>query len=479
MSYRVIGKTAGAVTLIESVCMASALMVAVIYGEDISPFLYSIAIMLAFGLPLYLLNRNVHGQHSAKGGFIAVGIIWFVLSAFGALPFFFDGRFGGYINCFFESVSGFTTTGSTILADIEILPRGILWWRSFTHFIGGMGILVLANAILPKAKDKSHYLLRAEVPGPMSDKYVPRLSASSQISYCIYVAITLIQVICLLFTGIELYDAFVISFSTAGTGGFAVKNASIAGYNNIAVEYICSIFMLVFSVNFTVYFLIITKKIKQALKSEELHWFLAIVGGSVFLVTASVLGRFGFADAFRYSLFAVSSTISTTGFVTIDYNIWPMFAKIIILLIMFCGACAGSTGGGIKVSRIAIVFKTIKREILSFIHPRAVSAIRFDGKILAEKTVSGIMRFFALYLIIIFAATLLVSIDNFDFEATFSAVLTCISNVGPGFGIVGPVGNFSAFSGFSKIILSVCMLIGRLEIYPILILFAPSAWKRD
>ena len=478
MNYRIAGKTAGAIMLLEAVCMSSAMVVSLIYRENVSPFLYSILVLLALGLPLYYMNKSYSGRFSPKDGIMTVGLMWLILSAFGALPFLFYGKFGNYVNCFFETVSGFTTTGASILTEIESHPRGILWWRSFTHFIGGMGVLVLANAIFPSSKDRSNNLLKAEMPGPMSDKLVPKLSVTSKILYGIYVGLTALEVISLLISGLGLYDSLTIAFATAGTGGFSVMNTSIAAYNNHAAEYIIAIFMLVFSVNFTVYFLILTGRIRQALKNEELRFFMIFTFSAVLIMTFNVIGRYGFSDAFRNSFFTVSSIVSTTGFVTADYELWPSLSKAIVVILMICGACAGSTGGGLKASRVVIAFKAFRQEIVNFIHPRAVNVIRFDGKAVPEKTTSGIMRFIASYFIITFSAVLLISVDNFDFTTSFTAVISCMSNIGPGLGVVGPTGNFAAFSDFSKVVLSMCMLIGRLEIYPIMILFAPSAWKR-
>ncbi len=479
MNYRILGKTAGAILLLEAACMGLASVVSLIYRENPSPFLYSILIMLIFGLPLYFVNNNKAGRYSPKDGIITVGLLWFILSAFGALPFFFHGTFGNYVNCFFEAVSGFTTTGASILTEIETNPKGILWWRSFTHFIGGMGVLVLANAIFPSSKDRAQNLLNAEIPGPMSDKLVPKLSASSKILYGIYVGIALLEVIFLMFSGLSLYDAMTISLATAGTGGFSVKNASIAAYGNYTAEYIIGVFMILFSLNFTVYFMLITGKIKKVLKNEELRFFLFSTSTAIVLITANLIKTFHFSDSFRYAFFTVASIVSTTGFVTVDHNLWPYFAKVIIVILMICGACAGSTGGGLKASRVLISLKAFKQELVRFIHPRAVNVIRFDGKVLPDRTVSGIARFISAYFIITFSAVLLISLDDFDFTSSLTAVISCMSNIGPGLGIVGPTGNFAVFSNFSKIVLSICMLIGRLEIYPILILFMPSAWKRN
>ena len=460
MNYRILGKTAGAILLLESACMGLAAVVSLIYRENPSPFLFSILIMLIIGLPLYFANYKKAGRYSPKDGIITVGLLWFILSAFGALPFFFHGTFGNYVNCFFETVSGFTTTGASILTEIEANPKGILWWRSFTHFIGGMGVLVLANAIFPSSKDRAQNLLNAEIPGPMSDKLVPKLSASSKILYGIYVGITLLEVVCLMISGLGLYDALTISLATAGTGGFSVKNASIAAYGNNAAEYIIGIFMILFSLNFTVYFMLLTGKIKKVLKNEECRFFLFCTFAAVFMITTNIIKTFSLADSFRYAFFTVASIVSTTGFVTVDHNLWPYFAKVIIVILMICGACAGSTGGGLKASRVLISLKAFKQEIVRFIHPRAVNVIRIDGKALPDRTVSGIARFVSAYFIITFSAVLLISLDDFDFTSSLTAVISCMSNIGPGLGIVGPTGNFALFSDFSKIVLSVCMLIG-------------------
>jgi trk system potassium uptake protein TrkH len=478
MKNRIILRKIGAVMLIEGCCMIPMLLVSLLYGESIFPFLISIAVLALLGLLLFRFG-NGQSQFSPKEAFLTVAVTWLTLSIFGALPFYLCGQFGGVINCIFESVSGFTTTGASILTDIESLPKGILLWRSFTHFIGGMGILVLASAILPSGKDRSHYLMRAEMPGPTSDKLVPKLSQSSKILYGIYIVMTLLEVIALIIAGVNVYESFNIAFSTAGTGGFAVTNASIAAYDSTTIDVIVSVFMLLFSINFTIYFFLLTGKIRQILKSDELKFFLSVVAISVLLLAWNTTDFYGnFGQALRYTFFAVSSTISTTGFVTANYDLWPELSKTLIVLLMVIGACAGSTGGGVKCSRVLIIIKSFGREIKQIIHPRAVNTLRLDGKPLAEQTISSVLRFFGAYCAIALCATLLISVDNFDFTTNFTGVISCMGNVGPGLASVGPICNFDIFSGFSKIVLSLCMLIGRLEIFPILILFFPSTWRR-
>ncbi len=479
MNFRIIAKTIGTIMLVCAASLLLPLMTAAIYRENVFPFVYTIAILFAAGFPLSRVKRgSLH--FFTRDGFATVALAWLVLSLFGALPFYFSGGFKSYIDCVFEAVSGFTTTGATILTDIESLPRGILLWRSFTHFLGGMGILVLATALMHGSDDRAHHLMRAEVPGPTKDKLVPRLSQSSKILYGIYIALTILQVICLIIAGLSLFDSVNIAFATAGTGGFAVLNTSIAGYNNVAAEMITAVFMLVFATNFTVYFLIISGRWKLAIKNEEWRVFLMIVSIAVLLIMINLFKSYGnLWQCFRFTFFTVSSIISTTGFATVDHDLWPEFSKTIILFLMLFGACAGSTGGGLKTSRVIMVFKSLVCEIKQIIHPRSVTAVRLNGNAVESTTLTSVLRFFCSYFIIIFVVTLLISIDNVDFTTRFTAVISCMGNIGPGLGLVGPSGNFSFFSDFSKILLSLTMLIGRLEIFPILVLFAPSTWKRN
>ncbi len=458
--------------MVLSVTMLLPLLVCLLYRENPVPFLLAIAITGGAGLLLSLIRSNDH--FFPREGFFAVALIWLLVGACGALPFHFCGYFDSYIDCFFESVSGFTTTGSSILTAVEPLPRGILFWRSFMHWLGGMGVLVLTIALMPSLGGRTLHLMKAESPGPIVSKLVPKSSQSSKILYGIYCAMTLVQIFLLRLTGMPWYDSIVNTFATAGTGGFAVKNISIAAYGNPAAEIVLTVFMLLFSVNFSVYFLILCGKIRQALRSDELRFFLGVVAASTVLIAVNIHGMF-----VRHAAFQVASIISTTGFASTDFNLWPEFSKTILVLLMFIGACAGSTGGAIKCSRVLLLLRAIRREIRQIIHPRSVNVVKLDGRVVDEKDLRSTMIFFAAYMFITLAAILLVSVDNFSFGTTFTAVVTCIGNVGPGLEMVGPMGNFSAFSGFSKIVLSLCMILGRLEIIPVLVLFSGTAWKKS
>lgn len=453
--------------------------VALYYGEDPSPYLKTIGIMVVLGL-LSVFGLRGQRKFFAREGFFSVGLIWVLSGVFGALPFWFSGQFGSYVDCFFETISGFTTTGSTILTAIEGLPLGLLFWRSFTHWLGGMGVLILTTALLPFLGINSTHLIRAESPGPVKSKLVPRASQSSKILYAIYLGLTAIQVLCLRIAGMPLYDSLIHAFGTAGTGGFSNRNLSVGAYGNPTFEIIITIFMILFSLNFALYFLVLTGKIKQALKSDELRFFLAVTAIATAIISINIAASMPtYADAVRTAAFQVASVISTTGFATADFNRWPELSRMLLVILMFIGACAGSTGGGMKCSRILVILRTIKAQVRSIIHPRAVSVVKLDGAPLSDSTVRTIYTYFATYIFITFVSALVVGLDNFSFGTTLTAVITCISNVGPGLEAVGPMGNFAAFSPLSKIILSFDMIIGRLEIFPILVLFSRSAWKRS
>ena len=478
MNYRLVCKLTGKVLLVEAISMLLPFIVCLIYREDPTPFLITIPLLALVGLALSRFKSNDH--FFPREGFFAVGLIWLLLGAFGALPFYFSGAFPSYIDCFFEAISGFTTTGASILTEVESLPKGILFWRSFIHWMGGMGVLILAIALLPSLGGRTLHLMKAESPGPVVSKLVPKTSQSSKILYRIYCGMTLLEIVCLLLTGMPLYDSIVNSFATAGTGGFAVKNISIAAYGNPAAEIVITVFMLLFSVNFSLYFLLLCGKVKQALSSDELRFFLGGVFVSIVLISINIWGMYPTGgEAIRHAAFQVGTIISTTGFSSTDFNLWPEFSKVLLVLLMFIGACAGSTGGGIKCSRVLLLFRAIRREIRQIIHPRAVNVVKLDGRVVDEDTLHSVYIFFAAYFFITLGAVLLVSIDNFSFGSTFTAVVACISNIGPGLEMVGPMGNYSAFSAFSKFILSMCMIIGRLEVLPILVLFSASAWKRS
>ena len=477
MNIRLVLRVTGRVMQLESTVMLVPLAVALLYRESPAPFLYSILIILISGTLLSHLPARRH--FFAREGFVAVGLIWILTGVLGGLPFYFSGYFNSFVDCVFESCSGFTTTGSTILTDIESLPKGILFWRSFTHWLGGMGVLVLATAVLPSLGIRSSYLTRAETPGPVFSKLVPKQSQTSKILYGIYCVLTLVEVVCLKLAGLPLYDAFIHAFGSAGTGGFSNRNLSVGAYANPTAEVIIAVFLVLFSINFALYFLLLSRRFREVLASDELRFFLLIVAGSTLLIFFNIYPIYqNVGDSLRNAFFQVTSIISTTGFGTVDYVYWPTFSQMILILLMFCGACAGSTGGGIKCSRMLLLFRSIRREVHRIIHPNAVETIRLDGQVLDEDTLGTALSFSGFYVTIVLVAALIISLDNMSFGVSLSAALTCTSNVGPGLEAIGPMGNFSAFSPLSKIVMSLCMIIGRLEIYPILAMFSLHAWRR-
>lgn len=478
MNYRMVGYLLGVILLIEAVLMLFPTIIGLYFGENIVPFLITIGIIFAISLPVAILKPK-NTQIYTREGFVTVAAGWVLMSVFGALPFFLGGSIPNYTDAFFETVSGFTTTGATILTQIETLPRGILFWRSFTHWIGGMGVLVFMLALLPSAGGQTMYLMRAEVPGPTKGKLVPKMKHSALILYGIYVVLTLIEMIALLFCGLSLYDAAVNSFATAGTGGFSVLNDSIAGYNNPAVEWVIAIFMFIFGINFNLYFFVLIGKIKDVLKSEELRAYFVLCAMSVIAVAINTAHLFdNIADCFRTSFFQVTTIMSTTGFTTADFNLWPELSKTILVILMIIGACAGSTAGGMKVSRILILVKNIIKEIKHMLRPKSVNVIRLDGEVVPDEIARSANSYLAIYIATIIITVLAISVDDLSFESNLTATLACINNIGPGLDAVGPCGNFSGYSMFSKIILSLNMLLGRLEIMPIMILFSPITWKK-
>ena len=485
MNFKLVFRVSGKVLLVEAACMLLPLAVALLYGDDPRPLLLSAVVTAAVGGLLSLLRAKT--DFFAREGFFTAGLIWVLIGVFGALPFRIfgllypeTGAFPTYIDALFESLSGFTTTGASILTAIEGLPYGLLFWRSFTHWLGGMGVLILTIALLPSLGARTLHLMKAESPGPIVSKLVPKSSESSKILYGIYFALTVLEVIALKLTGMPLYDCVVNSFATAGTGGFAILNLSIGGYHSPAVEIIIGVFMLLFSVNFALYFLILQGKWKQALDSDELRFFGAVVSLSVVLITFNIAGQYGSPlTALRHAFFQVASIISTTGFATADYVLWPQTSQYILILLMFCGACAGSTGGGVKCSRMLILLRTIRREIHQIAHPRSVEVVRLEGKVVDENTLRSVLTFIGCYVLILLGAGLIVSLDDVSFSVSFSAALTCLSNVGPGLQEIGPVGSFAEFSPLSKVVLSVTMIAGRLELFPILVLFSRRTWSRS
>lgn len=479
MNYKLVLRVTGFALLLEAACLLPPMLVSIIFHEDPLPFLWSILILLAVGSALSFFLRKTSRTLQSRDGFLTVGLIWTLFGVFGALPFRFSGLFGNYVNCFFEAISGFTTTGSSILTAVEGLPYGLLFWRSFTNWLGGMGVLVLTAALLPSLGLSSNFLIRAESPGPVKSKLVPRASQSSKILYTIYLVLTAVQIPLLRAAGLPWYDSIVTAFSTAGTGGFSILNASIGGYGNPAVEIIITVFLILFSINFAMYFLLLTRRFKQVLKSDELRFFLIAVAVSIIVITVNIAPGFASpGDAIRAAAFQVASIVSTAGFTTVDFNLWPEFSKMLLVILMLIGACAGSTGGGIKCSRVLVLIRSARREVSTIVHPRSVSVVRLDGEPLSEQTVKTTQSYFILYVLILFCAALIVGLDNFSFGTTLTAVIASLSNIGPGLEAVGPMGNYAAFSGLSKLVLAFCMILGRLEMFPILVLFSRNAWKR-
>lgn len=480
MNYRMIFKSLGTVLCIEAACMVPALLVSLIYWQgDMVSFLLSILILTVCGLGLRQIKTVTNDIYS-RDGFAIVAFAWLLVSIFGALPFLISGAIPSVMDALFESVSGFSTTGSSILREVESLPKGILFWRSFTHWMGGMGVLVLMLAIMPSVKGNTLHIMKAESPGPAPGKFVPKMGQVAKILYGMYVVLTMVEVIFLLVGGMSLYDSLIHAFGTAGTGGFSSRNASIGAYGSVYIEIVITVFMLLFGVNFTVYYTLLKGNVKSILKDEELRFYLGTVLVMIALIALNIKGTVfkSIGETIRYSSFQVSSIITTTGYATTDFNLWPLFSQWLIVLLMLTGASAGSTGGGMKCIRIILLFKIIKREITKIIHPRSVQTVKINGSAVDEEILSGIMAFFFIYIAIFAASTAVVSLDNKDMVSSTTAVLSAISNIGPGLGIVGPTGNFADFSIISKAVLSLCMIIGRLEIYPILLLLCPTSWKR-
>ncbi len=479
MNFKIIFYVLGWVLKIEAVTLALPLVCSLFYREQAMAICFGISILLClFAGFLLSFKEPVHRSMYAKEGFVIVALAWIFMSLFGSIPFMLSGCIPNFIHAFFETVSGFTTTGASILMDVESLPRGLLFWRSFTHWIGGMGVLVFLVAILPLSGGNNVHLIKAESPGPSVSKLVPKIQTTAKLLYGIYIFLTLLEIAFLFFGGMSLFDAITLSFGTAGTGGFSIRNDSIAGYSPYC-QNVITVFMLIFGVDFALYHLLLLRRVRPLFKSSELRTYLGIVGVSILLIMINCRHLFSsFGEALRTVAFQVSSIITTTGYVTADYELWPSFSKAILLLLMFIGACAGSTGGGIKVSRIQILLKSIVKQIKISAHPRNTVKISLNGRPVAHETVRSVNVFMASYLVIYVASVLLVSLDNLDFTTNFTAVAATINNVGPGLSKVGPTCNFASLSPLSVFVLSLDMLVGRLEIFPILILFSPSTWKK-
>ena len=473
-----IGFVIGRILVTEAALLALPLIVALLYGEAAYPFLIPMALLVLIGL-LLGVRRPARTALYARDGLAIVALAWIAVSAFGALPFVISGDIPFYVDAFFETVSGFTTTGASILTEVESLSRGGLFWRSFTHWVGGMGVLVFVMAILPMSDGHGMHIMRAEVPGPTVGKLVSRMSDTAKILYGIYLALTLVEIVLLLAGGMPLFDACIHSFGSAGTGGFSCRNLSVGAYQNPYFDIVIGIFMLMFGVNFNLYYFLLIRRFRDVFHSEELRSYLLIVAAAVVAITVDIAHLYdSVSTSLCHAFFQVSSIITTTGYATTDFNAWPTFSKGILVVLMFIGACAGSTGGGIKVARVVILVKASYGDMRRMLHPNAVSTVRFEGKPLTDRNLRGVHLFLTVYILVFTVSFLLLSLEQFDLVTTFTALAACINNIGPGLELVGPMGNFSAFSPWSKLLLSFNMLVGRLEIFPMLLLCAPSIWKR-
>ena len=480
MNIKLTLKTIGQVLLVESALMLIPLAVALLCGGgDAMAILISLVITAAAGELLSLLKPRSDNLR-AREGFAVVALGWILVSFFGCLPFRLHGCIPKLVDAYFETVSGFTTTGATILTDVEVLPKGLLFWRSFSHWVGGMGVLVLSLALLPKMGARSIHLMRAESPGPAVDKLVPRVGNNAKILYYLYISLTAAMLVCLLLTGMNLYDALIHTFGAAGTGGFSNYNASVGAFDSPAAEIIIGVFMALFGVNFSIYYYILRRNWGAVKHNSELWTYLAMMLVSSVVIAVNILPMYGhnFFTSLRYSFFQVSSIMTTTGYATADFDLWPQLSRTLLTALMLVGASAGSTGGGLKVVRMQLLVKSGVREIRHTVHPKSVNTIKMDGRTVSDSVLNGAQSFFFMYILVLIVSVLLISFDGYDLETNLTAVLSALSNIGPGFNLVGPTRNFSIFSDFSTFVLSMDMLIGRLEIFPMLMLAAPSAWRQ-
>lgn len=480
MSGKIIIRTCARALLLASLLFIVPAFVCLIYKEyfECIIFLCIGAAEAVAAFPFSKIKTKRTGLYTREGMAVAA-LIWIVLSAFGALPFVITGYIPNYINAFFETVSGFTTTGASILPEVEKLSKGMIFWRSFTHWVGGMGIVVLAIAIMPSS-NSSLVLIQAESPGPEAGKITPKGKTSSLMLYLIYTALTLLTVLLLWAGHMPLFDAVCHAFGIAGTGGFGIKNTGISYYHSPYIEWVTTIMMAVFGVNFSLYYLILIKRFKEVKKNSEVKVYIIIMLVATALVMINIFPIYGsFSTALRNSAFQVSSIMTSTGYATVDFAKWPMFSRNILILLMFIGACAGSTGGGFKVQRVVILVKSAYRAIKQVLHPNGVTIVKSDGRTISSAVVHATCQYFVIYILILVASIIFISFDNFDFETTFTSVVTCLNNIGPGMALAGPMENFDKFSDFSKIILSFDMLFGRLECLPLIVLFSPTAWKSN
>ena len=482
MNYKMMGRFTAQILLMEGIFLIPAMFISLVCGEDaaVRGFLVTLGVIALLGIPMYLFCRDAKSAFYATEGMMCVAMSWFILSLIGALPFYISGAIPGYIDALFETVSGFTTTGASILPDVESMAKGLLYWRSFTHWVGGMGVLVFLLAIAPTKGSEQGFtmhLLRAESPGPSVGKLVPKMRKTAGILYLLYIILTAVDFVLLLLGDMPILDALCTAFGTAGTGGFGIKNDSIASFSPY-IQNVTTVFMLLFGVNFSCYYLLALRQVKSVFKDEELRLYIGIVLGSIALIVWNLWGYYpSFGETLRHAAFQVSSIITTTGYATTDFDLWPSFSKTILLCLMVVGACAGSTGGGIKVARVLLLFKSLRRNTAQMLHPRKIQVIRNNGAVVSERVVANTNAYLSAYVVILFVSFMLISLDGFSVGTNFSAVLSCLNNIGPGVELVGPTCNFGIFNTFSKIVLILDMLLGRLEIFPILVLFSYQTWK--
>ena len=481
MNYKMMGRFIAQILSIEGVFMLPALIISLCYGESNAAAAFGWTLLVIAGIvaALFLICRGAPSAFYAREGFVCVGICWIALSLVGCLPFYISREIPHYVDAFFEIVSGFTTTGASILGDVEALSHGILYWRSFSHWLGGMGVLVFLLAFTgEKGKGFTMHLLRAESPGPDVGKLVPKMRTTASILYLIYIAMTILNVIFLLLGGMSLFEAVCTAMGTAGTGGFGVKNDSLGSYSPY-LQNVTTVFMILFGINFSCYYLLLLKQVKSVFRDEELRLYFGIILGSILLIALNIYSLYGTVEeSLRHAAFQVGSIITTTGYSTTDFDLWPSFSKTILLCLMVVGACAGSTGGGLKIARLLLLLKGLKRNISQLLNPRKVQVIRNNSSVVDEKVLANTHAYLSAYVIILFAVFVIISLDGFSVGTNFTAVLCTFNNIGPGLEAVGPTCNFSQFSTLSKLVLSWAMLAGRLEIFPILVLFSPNTWKR-
>lgn len=484
MNYKMMGKFIGRILLVEAVFMVPALLISVFRNETESIIGFAsgmVIILLLAGILLWLCGNSSRSFY-AREGLVCVGISWIVISLLGCLPFVISGAIPNFMDALFETISGFTTTGATILSEIEELPYGIMYWRSFTHWIGGMGVLVFVLAISSGGDSKSGFtmhLLRAESPGPKVGKLVPKMKTTAEILYAIYIILTIMNIVFLLIGKMPLFDAVCTALGTAGTGGFGIKNDSIAGYSPY-IQNVCTVFMLLFGINFSCYYMLLIKQVKSVWKDEELRFYLGTVFASIALIAWNVRGLYGtLEETIRHAAFQVASIVTTTGFATTDFDLWPSLSKMILLMLMLVGACAGSTGGGFKFGRLLLILKTIKRNVQQVLKPQKVQVVRVNDRPVDEKILENTNAYLAIYVIIMVVSCILIAVDGFSITTNISAVIACFNNIGPGFDAVGATCNFGGFGYFSKLVLMIDMLAGRLEIFPIFILFLRGTWKQQ